>query len=122
MHWVRALAHMYCLSFQQLEREASTMHSQYAAHTRANTTSKRAVADCLHHMMHVWSMLGRCINSIQWRSIVTGREVSATLLEWYCQMPPISDEGFARSSLQGTYTLDNYPRYPPTLSMTTLSG
>lgn len=114
MHWVRALIHMYCISFQQLERELIVMHSQYGSTQQEGKqhTSKMCIAATLLHMMHAWCMLARCIDSQVWRSIAqsTRGGVPPRLHLWYRDMPHVSDMEFVRKKLDGTCTPSSYPR------------
>lgn len=83
LHWVRALVHMYCLSFQQLERLASEEHVRMLGHAGKDAKDgdweflangvvpaarKRDMWDCLQHMIHAWCMLGRCVDTPAWRA------------------------------------------------------
>lgn len=79
MHWVRALVHAYCLSFQQLERiivhESDVFQDDLvlegtdwaimAERMSAKTTS--SIWECVQHMEVAWYMLGVCMDTPQWR-------------------------------------------------------
>ena len=115
MHWVRALVHMYCISFQQLEREVLIMQERFRGGDDDNGSkhpTKMSIAGTLLHMMHAWAMLGKCMDSPVWRAIARsmGQGVPPQLHQWYRGMPYVSDEEYVRKLLSGTCTPTNYPR------------
>lgn len=107
MQWLRAAVHMYCLAFQQLERELEGCAMQDVP-----IIKKRAVMEYIQHMFHAWSIIGKCLDTVHWKLAYQpmGDTASKNTMEWFCKRPWITDHSFAKSALINTLNPDNYPR------------
>ena len=103
MQWMRAAIHMYCLAFQQLEREV--------VNVRKITTIplQRSVIEYLQHMCHAWTIMGICMDTLAWHAVRNGG-CSSEVVEWFSRMPWTTDHGFTTRIIDTTLQLDNYPR------------
>ncbi len=112
MQWLRAAVHMYCLAFQQLERELDTCMPCMADINSIPMNKKRSVMEYLQHMFHAWAIIGKCIDTVHWKFAYQpmGDRASQSTMEWFCRRPFISDHTFVKTSLINTLNPENYPR------------
>lgn len=79
MHWVRALIHAYCLSYQQLERiivhESDLFQDDLVLDgcewaimaEKTSSKTKACIWEIVQHMEHAWYMIGMCMDTAEWR-------------------------------------------------------
>lgn len=112
MHWLRAAVHMYCLTFQQLEREIDSVMGYLANISAIPIVKKKLILEYTQHMFHAWSIIGKCIDTVHWKLAYQpmGDGANLNIMEWFCKRPWITDHKFVKESLTNTIHPENYPR------------